>query len=468
MACGTSGTTPVSIAEDPTYQAFYEHYADYHIPQLNYRRIKRKDIEPFINDLKSNPLFEVTELGQSVQGRTINLVKMGTGEKTALLWSQMHGDESTATRALFEIFRFFASNDSLNAIRKEILDHMTIYCIPMLNPDGAEAFTRRTALNIDMNRDALRLISPEARILKDTRDRFQPMFGFNLHDQSKYYNAYQTNKTASVSFLAPAFNYDKDVNEGRGNAMKLIVSMDKAIQHYLPGQVGRYDDAFEPRAFGDNIQKWGTNTILIESGGNIGDPEKMELVKMNFMIILHAMLQIVREDYQNYPINAYYAIPENDRKFFDILIRNAQVPHGDQLYIQDIGINANELAENDSTLFFTHKIEDLGDLSTFYGYEEVDGSGLVVSTGQVLSEPLTDLTAITPEKAMDWLKKGITTVRLQKMPGEVMELAKLPIAVAVDESPDSEIDIELQAPLLMSKDGIPVYAVINGQLITIK
>jgi len=53
----------------------------------------------------------------------------------------------------------------------------------MLNPDGAERFTRRTAQMIDMNRDASALATPEAKILKSTHDMYQPEYGFNLHDQ---------------------------------------------------------------------------------------------------------------------------------------------------------------------------------------------------------------------------------------------------------------------------------------------
>ena len=49
----------------------------------------------------------------------------------------------------------------------------------MLNPDGAERFQRRNAQSIDINRDALRLQTPEGRTLKAVRDRFQPRIGFN-------------------------------------------------------------------------------------------------------------------------------------------------------------------------------------------------------------------------------------------------------------------------------------------------
>ena len=38
---------------------------------------------------------------------------------------------------------------------KRILSALTLYVVPMLNPDGAERYQRRNAQNIDLNRDAL-------------------------------------------------------------------------------------------------------------------------------------------------------------------------------------------------------------------------------------------------------------------------------------------------------------------------
>ncbi|WP_157494163.1 serine hydrolase [Fulvivirga imtechensis] len=441
----------------------YQNYQHYHVPALDYRRIKRKDIEPFIEKSKSLPGFEVSKLGESVEGREINLVKAGEGATKVLLWSQMHGDESTATRALFEIFNFLASDDALNVFKDKILKETTLYIIPMLNPDGAEVFKRRNALSIDLNRDALRLISPEARILKETRDKYEPEFGFNLHDQSKHYNAYRTGKTASISFLAPAYNYEKEVNEGRGKAMKLIVSMNDVLQEYIPGRIGRYDDAFEPRAFGDNMQKWGTNTILIESGGYPGDPEKKELVKMNFVAILHALSEIAESRYQNMPLNAYYRIPENDRKFYDLLVRNGQVFRNGKYYTMDIGIFNSERTQEGET-YHQSSIDDMGDLSTFYGYEELDAGGMKIIPGEIYP-PVVEVSAITEERAREWLQAGYTAVKVKQIPDAKIS-ATLPISI-VPAAQDILVapDLGQEANFLISKGDVVRYAVINGRVI---
>ncbi len=80
----------------------------------------------------------------------------------------------------------------------------------MLNPDGADRFRRRNDLDIDINRDALRLQFPESKILRKIQLETKPKFAFNLHDQSTRYTAGNGYKVATISFLAPAYNYEKE------------------------------------------------------------------------------------------------------------------------------------------------------------------------------------------------------------------------------------------------------------------
>ena len=236
-------------------QRLLDEYETYKEPTITHRRFKHKDIKPLVQQLQAP--FSTSLLGKSIEGREIYLVKAGTGKTTVLLWSQMHGDEATATMALMDVFNFMSQDDEFNDLREKILNNLSLYFIPMLNPDGAEKFRRRNALDIDLNRDALRLQNPETQILKRVRDSLDAEWGFNLHDQSRYYGVGLSPNAAAFSVLAPAYNYEKDINEVRGKAMKLIGSMNKVLQKHIPNKVAKYNDDFEPRAFGDNIQKWG-------------------------------------------------------------------------------------------------------------------------------------------------------------------------------------------------------------------
>ena len=133
--------------------SLYYDYQHYHEQSLNHKRFKHSDIVPLIERLKDKNNFEVNKAGTSAEGRDIYLIKIGHGEKKIFLWSQMHGDESTATMALFDIFNFLIANDHYNAFSDSLFNKATVYVMPMVNPDGAEVFQRRNSYEIDINRD---------------------------------------------------------------------------------------------------------------------------------------------------------------------------------------------------------------------------------------------------------------------------------------------------------------------------
>jgi hypothetical protein len=244
----------------------------------------------------------------------------------------------------------------------------------MLNPDGAENFQRENAIGIDLNRDALRLVSPEAQMLKRIRDSLDADYGFNLHDQSRYYNVNKTPKQASISFLATAYNYEKEMNEKRRDAAQLIGYLRHINELFIPGHTGRYSDDFEPRAFGDNIQLWGTRLLLIETGGFAGDREKNTGRLMNYVLIGSALESIVSNSFKNVTEEVYWSIPENDRKLFDLKIEKISVDYNGTPYVLDIGINLNEINNNQGFSLLA-SVADRGDLSTYYGYQTFDASG---------------------------------------------------------------------------------------------
>ncbi len=363
----------------------FDSHPRYREEALHHRRFKHADILPLIELRVPKGIWQVSTAGFSFEGREIKLLRAGRGTVKVLLWSQMHGDEPTATMALFDIFNFLeAAGDGFDSFRESVLNDMTLYVVPMLNPDGAERFQRATAQMIDMNRDALALQTPEARILKRLVETLKPDFGFNLHDQNPRYTAGRSPKLATMSFLATSYDYELSVNATRMRSMQLIAYLNQVLQKFVPGQIGRFSDEHEPRAFGDNIQKWGTTLVLVESGGYKGDPERQLARKLNFVALLSAFEAISSGSYQAQDRSGYESIPFNSRCAYDLVIRGCIVRQGGQEYRVDIGIDREEVNDSgtDGGFAYHSTIEEMGDLSTQYGIEEVDGNGLTFEAGQ--------------------------------------------------------------------------------------
>lgn len=444
------------------HQKLASSYNVYKEKKITHRRFKHQDIVPILEGLQRP--FTVQQQGKSIEGRGIYSVSIGSGEKTVLLWSQMHGDESTATMALFDIFNFLAADDEFNAMRDQLLDQLQIVFIPMLNPDGAERFQRRNALGIDLNRDALRLECPESRLLKRMRDELEADWGFNLHDQSRYYAAGNNPHAAAISFLAPAYNYEKEVNPVREKSMRMIGEMNAVLQQYIPGKVARYNDDFEPRAFGDNIQKWGTSTILIESGGLKGDVEKQELRKLNFISILTALHGIAEDRVGEFPVSAYDKIPFNESNaFHDLILREVQVLNNGNWYTVDVGIRRRELGgDAEIPYFFDAYIQDLGDLSTFYAYESIPARGKRLIPGKVYPKVVPNWQAVKSLDMQDLWQKGYTTLRMEQLPAREI-LARIPMRIiAAKYTEEDEIMPGQHPALILQEKNTNRLIIVNG------
>ena len=355
--------------------ALYYNYFKYKENLLATRRIKHSDISKLINRL-DDKIFDVSKQGESYSGRDINLITTGKGEKKIFMWSQMHGDESTATMALFDIFNFLSGSDGFDSVRQKMFNNVSLYFLPMVNPDGAEEFKRGNYLDIDINRDAIRMQSPEGKILRNTFDMIEADFGFNLHDQNIRYTAGNSYKTAAISFLAPLFDQRGSVNVTRENAIKIISSLTRIMNNYIPGHISKYEVDYEPRSFGDTFQGLGTSTILVESGGWKDDNEKQFIRKLNFILLLSAINIIIDNDYDNESSELYNDLPFNQESLYDLILRNLTIKNENKVSLIDIGINNNEdYDENSGNTKIISCIEEIGDLTNFYGNEECDLAG---------------------------------------------------------------------------------------------
>lgn len=434
----------------------YDHYQE---KSLTTRRFKHDDVMAVLDKLGKD--FKVKQVGTSVEGRAIKLVTYGNGPINVLMWSQMHGDETTATRAIMDVFHWLEADDQFNAVRKKIKKAITWHFIPMLNPDGASQFTRRNHFGIDINRDALHLQTPEGRTLKHVRDSLQADWGFNLHDQGRG-TAVENKIPATISLLAPAFDESKNINEKRGDAMQLTKLMFDQITQYIPGQMAIYDDTFEPRAFGDNIQKWGTRTILIESGGYKDDYEKQEIRKLNFVLLITAANAIAGKDYEKISVADYNKIPLNgDGRIRELILKNVQY----EGLLRDVAFDRREVDSEDYRNYYARGyVADLGDLSTSEAFFTMDAKDYEVLPGKIYESQLPDVDALNALDLEQLLKEGYTDYVV--LNGDDPFTMKKSIYVHKEMPITNEIIRMGGNPsLLFKQNGKIVYAVINGHLI---
>ena len=438
----------------------YQTYDQYKEKTLSKRRFKHSDLMELISVLKKNKAFNIKIAGKSVEGRELNLITIGKGQKKVFLWSQMHGDEPTATAAIFDIFNFFNATENKEFCDR-LFERVKLYFLPMVNPDGAERFTRRNYYDIDLNRDASRLICPESKILKSVFDSVKADFGFNLHDQSPRYSVGNSFRPATISFLAPAFNYEKDFNQIRDNAVRLIGNMYKVLDLFIPGHIAKYSDEYEPRAFGDSFQKWGTSTILIESGGWKDDPEKQFIRKLNYISILSAIKSIAEDSYQTTSKEIYDSIPFNDKFIFDVILRNLTIKNGKEKVKVDVAINLDEFEKSESDrVYYKSQVADIGDLSTYYGYNDYDLNGYCIEETAVYKEKVFKLDELKRIDFKKYYDKGISTLIVKKMPGE--KFTQFPINVVTNKKTDTSITIGEPANFILKRNNKIEYIIING------
>ena len=350
---------------------FLSQYDSLKATSLKSRVLSNSDIEPLLSLLSDT--FDVSTLGHSEIGLPIHGVKIGSGPKRILLWSQMHGNESTTTKALFDLFNYLKLED-FNAF----LGTCTLFIIPILNPDGAKAYTRLNANKVDLNRDAINRSQKESIILRSVFNEFKPHYCFNLHGQRTIFSAGKSNNSSVISFLSPSEDAERTVTITRKKSMSIIHSMNGVLQIYLPNQIGRYDDGFNANCVGDQFQTLGVPTVLFEAGHYPGDYLREETRKYIALSIFTAIECIAYNKVDEDTSSLYFDIPENDTLFNDVIIRNALLDPSNPNNFCDIGIQHKEVL-GPNGLLFKPTIDFIGDLSKKHGHMEINANFKAVS-----------------------------------------------------------------------------------------
>ncbi|MRX41141.1 peptidase M14 [Flavobacterium sp. LC2016-23] len=326
-------------------------------------------IQPLLDRLNTN--HQVQLIGKSVLDKPIYSYQIGTGETRIYLWSQMHGNESTTTKALFDFINVLNSGSDF---ADKMLKTFTFYCIPILNPDGAALYTRENANKIDLNRDSQNLTQPESNVLRNVFESFKPHYCFNLHDQRTIFGAGDTGKPATVSFLAPSYNEEREVNANRLKAINLIAGINDVLQEYIPGQVGRFDDSFNINCIGDTFQFLGVPTILFEAGHYTNDYEREITRKFIFFSLISAFKILCENDLVDNRFYDYLNISQNKVVFYDFMYKNIKINYdGIEIITNFVAQYREELIEN--KIHFNAYIVEVGELENYFGHYEYDAEG---------------------------------------------------------------------------------------------
>lgn len=341
-------------------------YSHIKYKDVNGRYLPLEKLETFLDDFG----FEKQIIGYSVLQQPIYAIQIGTGKSKVLMWSQMHGNESTTTKAVLDLLSTYKKD---NALVEYILKQCTLYIIPILNPDGANAYTRVNANKVDLNRDAEVLTQPESIVLRKAFDTFKPDFCFNLHDQRTIFNVGNKEKPATVSFLAPSEDHDCTITPTRKKAMYIIGKMITALNNDIEGQIGRFDDAFNSNCVGDKFTTFGVPTILFEAGHYKNDYQREDTRYFIYKALITA-LETISSHHIEENTDVYFSVAENQKLYYDIIIKNLKIRSKNKVISKDIAILYREILQNNNIEFFP-VVEIVGNLPYNYGHKVIDANG---------------------------------------------------------------------------------------------
>ena len=385
-----------------TAESFAADWDNSHITTKTPSDVRHADLKKYLDGLKDLGV-NVNEVGRSYMNREIYQVEWGKGPLKVFMWSQMHGDEPTATSALVDMFAFLQRNSDVPWV-KAMCGAVTIRAVPMLNPDGAEMYQRRGQQGIDINRDALDLKTPEARLLKQLRDAWSPEIGFNLHNQNELTTVGTAPMQAAISFLVVWGDEARTINTGHARNQRLTAAMVMALQKFIPGHISRYGDQWTPTAFGDEFGAWGTPTILIETGALHGRDE-MFLVKMNYVAFMTVLQALASGSERTQDITPYLSLTENGSgSICNYIFRNATFVRAAGIGPVGTGDIAVYTERRRASFAAPSFVRSIGSLTNLRGLDEYDVHDYVMvqRLGQLAPGQLAEFALYRKDRVIDW------------------------------------------------------------------
>lgn len=188
-----------------------------------------KDVIDFLFTMQEKADFiKILNLAASTEGRKIPLVVVSAeGIKSSaelrlaqkpvvLINANIHAGEVEGKEAALMLIREFAHHEL-----DQLLQNQVILIIPIFNPDGNEklgknrrdngpelAGIRANGQNLDLNRDFLKLESPEVKALVELFNQWQPVLFVDLHTTNGSYHREPVTYTTLNNANTPAAMQD--------------------------------------------------------------------------------------------------------------------------------------------------------------------------------------------------------------------------------------------------------------------
>jgi len=184
--------------------------------------------------------------------------------------------------------------------------------------------------------------------------------------------------------------------------------MNTMLQKQIPNQVGVYDDAFNINCVGDMFQSKNVPTILFEAGHYNNDYLREQTTEYVFQSLVTSLEYIALNSINGNNYKSYFDIPKNEKTFFDIIIRNANISIDEKEQLLDIGILYEERLI-DETIEFIPIIDKISNLNKYYGHKEIDAKNkkvLSLNSAELKVGYENDFVLINNEKYSLTLKKS--------------------------------------------------------------
>jgi predicted deacylase len=167
------------------------------------------DLDKLLNELKKNPLVEITDIGKTVEGRKLEIIRLGNPKApfNIVLRARAHSWEPGGNWVVQGLVKKLLKEDSAPFLKR-----YCVYIMPMANKDGvSRGRTRFNTLGKDLNREwdfpADKFLTPEKFAFETWLNRMiksgkKPDLAIDLHNDQGgniHVNVPTSNNTAYVA-----------------------------------------------------------------------------------------------------------------------------------------------------------------------------------------------------------------------------------------------------------------------------